>query len=184
VTNQIPSSDLEPFDVDAFLASLPPWNISRQQPTREFDRRTRGSVGQRLRGDLSVQVSDKFLREFARDDLGAARCSQKYLDALRIVLGNQTHAEQFGYLLEMNTRTAFATEKVMRTILCQMDMAGVTFKKQAALGQGRVQAMHCYHRRPTNLDPALVLNALYRRAEGEDCTPRLPSTIAANEVPY
>ena len=36
------------------------------------------------------------------------------LAALRIVLGNQAHAERRGYPLEMNLRVDFATERVMR----------------------------------------------------------------------
>jgi len=178
------AADLEPFDVDAFLASLPSWRDYCEQSSWDSDRSIRGSAGHRLRGSVSAQVSDELLREIAGDTFGAVRCSRKYLDAMRIVLGNQAHAEQFGYILEMNTRTTFATEKVMRTILAQMEQAGVTFKKQAVLGQGRVQAMHCYRHRLANLDPAALLNALYRRNEGEDCAWRVPLTIPGDEVPY
>lgn len=178
------TADHEPFDVDAFLASLPSWRDYCEQPSLDSDHSIRGSAGQRLRGSLSARVTDELLREIAGDTFGAVRCSHKYLDAMRVVLGNQAHAEQFGYLLEMNTRTSFATQKVMRTILGQMDQAGVTFKKQALLGQGRVQAMHCYRRRPANVDPAALLNALYRRTEGEDSDWCASLTIPADEVPY
>ncbi|QPF74471.1 hypothetical protein G8A07_17130 [Roseateles sp. DAIF2] len=178
------AADLESFDVDAFLASLPSWRDYCEQPSRDSDRSIRGSAGRRLRDGLSARVSDELLREIASDTFGAVRCSQKYLNAMRVVLGNQAHAEQFGYLLEMNTRTSFATEKVMRTILGQMDQAGVTFKKQAVLGQGRVQAVHCYRRRPANVDPAALLNALYRRTESENSDWCASPTIPAYEVPY
>lgn len=173
-----------PFDIDAFLASLPPWREFREPPATDSTRHARGSAGQRLRASLAAKVPDETLREIARDTLGAVRCSQKYLDALRIVLGNQAHAEEFGYLLEMNTRTDFATEKVMRTILGQMEQAGITFKKLVVLGQGRSQAVHCYRGSAARRDPTDVLNALLRRAEGECCVDDSPINIQAEDVPY
>lgn len=180
----LPVPTPESFDVDAFLAGLPPWREFQEPRARDTDRYARGSAGQRLRASLAAKVSDEMLREIARDTLGAVRCSQKYLDALRIVLGNQAHAEEFGYLLEMNTRTDFATEKVMRTILGQMEQAGITFKKLVVLGHGRSQAIHCFRRCAARRDPEDVLNALLRRTEGECSVDDSPTTIQAEDVPY
>lgn len=137
-----------------------------------------------MKADRFTTVSDEFLRDVAKQTLGALRCSQGYLDALRIVLGNQAHAELHGYLLEMNTRTTFASDKVMRTILRQMEEAGITFRKQVGLGHGRVQVMHCYRRRTPAMDPAAALETMYRQSEGECTTPSAASPVPADEVPY
>lgn len=173
------------FDIDAFLASLPPPGRCIREDHHEDDyKHARGSAGQRLRPAITTKVPDELLREIAVDALGAVRCSQKYLAALRIVLGNQAHAERFGYLLELNTRTTFTTDKVMRTILGQMQAAGVTFKKQVALGLGRVQAMHCYRRNTRRTHPADQLNYLCRQTEGVDHGLVTPVAVAAEYVPY
>lgn len=171
------------FDLEAAMLALPPWQFIR----REGDSRakgSRGSAGHRLRPGLTTRASDGLLREIARDTLAAVRCSQNYIGALRIVLGNQAHAEQFGYLLEMNTRTEFASEWTMRTILSQMDAASITFRKQVVLGQGRVQVMHCYRRPPARHEPAEALNAQCRRTEGEDRSGSLPPNIVEADIPH
>lgn len=154
------------------------------RPVHPHPRNRRGSVGQRLQADRFTTVSDEFLRDVAKQTLGALRCSQGYLNALRIVLGNQAHSELHGYLLEMNTRTTFASDKVMRTILRQMEEAGITFRKQVSLGHGRVQVMHCYRRRTPAMDPAATLDAMYRQSERECRAPSAPRPFAADELPY
>lgn len=145
---------------------------------------SQGSAGYRLRPHLSASLPEPLLREIATDTLGAVRCSRKYLDALRIVIGNQADAELFGYLLELNTRTPFATTKTMRTILGQLEAVGLTFKKRMALGHGRVQYIHCHRRRGAKLRPADMLNVLYRRTEGSSRTAPSCAVAAPAEVPY
>jgi len=176
--------DAEPFDIEAALARLPPSGLVRERGSEDDNKETRGYAGQRLRAGLRANCCDGFLRDIAHDTLGAVRCSQKYLDALRIVLGNQAHAERFGYLLEMNTRTTFTSEKVMRTILGQLEAAGITFKKQVILGQGRAQAVHCFRRRLSMGELVEALRTLYRLAEGEDRSMHAAIDIATGEVPY
>ena len=82
--------------------------------------------------------------QFARETLGARRCSRQYLDTLRIILGNQADAEQKGYVLEMNQRVSFAPQRVVRTITEQMRAAGITFSSVVGLGEGRSQVVQCF----------------------------------------
>lgn len=122
----------ETFDLEAAMLALPP-----ATPLTS----TSGNVGTRLRPYLSADISEDLLRDFATETLGAQRCSPQYLAALRIVLGNQAHAERKGYPLEMNLRVAFATERVMRTIIDQMKAAGITDSVTVQLGHGRTQTV-------------------------------------------
>ena len=178
----------EPFNLERVLAGLPPWGSLKE---REFQvQPSRGQAGVRLRGDLRTDIPEGLLREMARETLGAVRCSQQYLDALRVVLGNQALAERHGYRLEMNVRVTFTTARTMRTILDQMAAAGLTFGKQVSLGQGRVQVVQCFHRRPVRVSAARALEALYRRDEEPSDHPRAESTlnsrctISEEDVPY
>jgi hypothetical protein len=159
----------ESFDLDEVMARLPPAGPSWT--------RTAGQAGLRLRGHLVADISDDLLREVAREALGAMRCSEKYLDALRVVLGNQADAERHGYRLELNVRVSFASEKVMRTILDQMRTAGLTVGVTVGLGAGRCQTVQCFDRHELSnrtsapycghRQAGLVLCALDRMAEGE-----------------
>jgi len=172
------------LDIDALLANLPPWGPVNQQYTEEPNRDARGYAGQRLRAGLRAQVSDELLREMACETLGARRCSQQYLEALRVVLGNQAHAERVGYLLEMNVRTSFTSERTMRTILDQMTGMKGVFRKQVVMGAGRTQAVHCYYRPRHAGSAEEELNRMYRAAEGYDCFSSVPSNLAEEDVPY
>lgn len=122
----------ETFDLEAAIMALPPATPHTS---------TSGNVGTRLRPYLKADISEDLLKECARDALGAQRCSAQYLAALRIVLGNQAHAEHKGYPLEMNLRMDFATERVMRTIIDQMKAAGITESVAVQLGHGRTQTV-------------------------------------------
>lgn len=184
------------FDLDAAMAALPDPSAPRASEV--------GSVGVRLRGYLRAETSGAFtealLREYAAETLGALRCSEQYLDALRVVLGNQADAERHGYVLELNTRVSFATERTMRTILAQMAAAGLTSQREVYLGSGHRQTIHFID----NTEPqqaartdgaaARALEAAARRQEAEDsarmrqagtlgpCT--VPGSITDANVPY
>ncbi len=80
----------------------------------------------------------------ARTSLGAQRINAGYLAALRVVLANQSRAERYGYDLEMNLDTPFATERTMRTIIDQMATAGHSQGKQVNFGGGRRQTIQCF----------------------------------------
>lgn len=103
-----------------------------------------GMAGKRLRARLGADIFDDLLREFARDTLRAQRCSAKYLDALRIILGNMADAERKGYALELNVRAAFASPDVMRTILAQLKAANITRGRTIGLGPGRRQTVQVF----------------------------------------
>ena len=81
----------EKFNLDEAMAALP--TESKRTPT------ILGTAGYRLRGQERADISDDLLREFATEILGAIRISAQYLDALRVVLGNQAHAERHGYIV-------------------------------------------------------------------------------------
>lgn len=118
-----------------------------------------------------MSIPDDDLRELAKAELGAVRIRAPYLEALRVVLGNQAEADRRGYTLEMNIRTDFATERVMRNIIDQMQKAGITEGRQVELGGNRVQAVQCYQ--PPHIPPAVVPS---RACRMED--------IPIEEVPY
>lgn len=145
------------FDLDEAIASLPP-----KQP---YEPPQMGGAGVRLRGHLTCSPSEDLLREFARQELGCQRISAKYLAALRVVLGNQAQAERGRYTLEMNLRTTFAPERVMRTIIDQMREVGITEGVQVSLGAGKAQTVQCFNRRPTWAGPRVDLNTHLRQEE-------------------
>jgi len=123
------------FDIERLLATLS--SLSTHS--------TWGAGGIRLQGHLKATMSDEDLRHFAREILRAVRIRTPYLDALRVVLGNQAEADRRGHTLEMNIRTDhFATERVMRNIIDQMQKAGITKGRRVELGGGRTQVVQCY----------------------------------------
>lgn len=168
------------FDLEAALALLPPPSAPR--PEAVF-----GNVGQRLRAELRTTTPEPVLRLLARESLGAVRMSSKYLEALRVVLGNQAEAERRGYLVELNVRTSFATERTMRTILDQMKAAGVTFTKTVSLGPGRCQDVQCFGRLRaacSDADAPVELERCYRKTEaGHRVAPPLPPDPSPLGIP-
>lgn len=175
------------FDLDAAMSSLPP-----ASPHRATPRSTRGQAGIRLRSSIVGDISDDLLREFARNTLGAARCSAQYLDALRVVLGNQAVAESSRHVLEMNHRVAFASQRVMRTIIDQMQAARISFGSVVGLGKGRSQEVQCFAGyRPRWNNPAAELDHRDRRQDSADDAragfasgASMPSCIGTGSVPY
>lgn len=133
----------EAFDLDEAMRQLPPADISPLGP--------RGAAGYRLRASFRADIEDGLLREFAKAELGIQRLSAGCLDALRVILGNQAHAEQRGFTLEMNIRVDFASARTMRTILDKMREAGLTEGVTVQLGKGRVQTVQTF-KAPSGLD--------------------------------
>lgn len=127
------------FNLDAAMAALPAY-----RPLAPPSATERGQAGYRLQAHIVAAISDDLLREFAKDRLGAARCSEQYLDALRVVLGNQAKAEKYGYVLEINLRVRFATQRVMRTIIDQMRARRISFGVVIGCGKGRSQVVQCF----------------------------------------
>lgn len=170
------------FDLDATLASLP----SQPTPT------TKGNAGTRLRDYLVSDIPDELLREFAQEQLGAKRCSPKYLQALRVVLGNQAHAERVGYVLEQNLRALDAPERVMRNIIDQMREAKITQGLRVSLGDGRTQLVQCYDPRDAHVCfPDVELETLLRAEEvaadrhmQNKVWDEVSALLPSDEVPY
>lgn len=149
------------FDLERCVASLP----------ASTPHSTWGAAGARLQGHFKTTIPDDDLRDFAKDVLGAARIREPYLDALRVILGNQAEADRRGHTLEMNIRTDFATERAMRNIINQMKDAGITEGRQVDLGGNRAQVVQCYHPPPVR-----VVAMPSRACRMED--------IPEEEVPY
>lgn len=174
------------FDFDATWEALPP--PSDPAPVV----RMKGAAGHRLQDHLKTTWPEPLLTEFARDTLGAVRIRSGYLDALRVVLGNQAHAERHGYTLEQNIRVDFATERVMRTINEQMHAACITRDRVVHLGGGRVQTVQCFvperRRRRKAEDLCSVLRREEDAAEAmrREQPPKatIPAGLAAEDVPY
>jgi hypothetical protein len=172
------------FDCDEVWAALP--------PTPRFPPPRKGSAGQRLTGHFSTSVPEPLLREFARDVLGACRFSRGYLPALRVVLGNQAHAERSRHTLEQNVRVEFATERAMRTINRQMEDAGITEGKLVTLGAGRVQTVQCFTPDAKCPTPSRDLCDWLRLEEdqaearwgGGPPPASVPASIVATDIPY
>lgn len=155
------------FDLDAAMAALPPYSALHPDQAQTGGRH-------RLRGGLRSGLSPSDLRDLARE-LGAQRVNAQYLDALCIVVGNQARAERFGYVLELNVRVPFTSERTMRTILHQMKAAGITFSQVIPLGHGRSQLVQCFGRaRPPcpDEDGPEELERSYRQVERD--TPEAP----------
>lgn len=167
------------FDLEQAMAALPPPSLPRVSPTPQ------GVAGRRLRGHLKTAMPDAALREFAREQLGACRLSGGYLDALRVTLGNQAHAEVHGYTLELNIRTDFTTERVMRNIIDQMKAAGITDPKRVGLGSGRTQVVQVFNPSPGAAPDLCTLLRWEEARTGHRVTvANIPESIAADEVPY
>ena len=116
-----------------------------------------------------------------------------YLQALRVVLGNQAKAEREGHALEMNIRTDFASERVMRNIINQMRDAGITTSKRVGLGYGRAQSIQVFEPVTNALArPPIDLCDLLRWEEerleaqyGHQATTAIiPDSISEGDVPY
>lgn len=106
------------------------------------------------------------LREWAAQALGAQRCSEKYLAALRIVLGNMSRADRHGAMLQLTTTEEFATRQTMRTLLEQLTSAGLV-ERWGTHQQGcyRYRGKHPTGRRPTAEEH---YNQMQRAAEDAD----------------
>lgn len=142
---------------------------------------------------MVATLPDGELRAVARDCLGAQRMSVEYLQALRVVLGNQASAEREGHVLELNIRTDFATERVMRTIINQMKVAGITSGRRVLLGRGRVQVIQVFEPSPCARHwPTSDLCAVLRREEARlaaryghrTMTAAIPACISEGDLPY
>ena len=166
------------FDLDAAMAALPPEGPACPSLS------DRGAAGVRLRACFVADISDALLREMARETLGAVRCSEQYLDALRVILGNQAQAEKYGYVLEMNQRVSFASPNVMRTIIDQMQAAGVSFGSVGGYGQGRSQVVQCFSGKVgSHRGPVAELEHRDRQQEAEDDA-RREAAEARGEFPH
>ena len=169
----------ERFDLEATYAALPPPSAS---PGPGSVSRLGFSGSPRTVSRYVADIPDDLLREFARETLGAQRCSAEYLDALRVVLGNQAWAERGGLRLEQNRRVDFATERTMRTVIGQMQAAGVTQGWMVRLGEGKGQTVQLFRGRR---DMALSLEELERLEEPEPAFGEaIPESITDADVPY
>lgn len=90
-----------------------------------------------------TNISEPLLREIATS-LGAKRCSVAYLEALRIILGNMAHADRLGVRLRLPLDVPFASERTMRTIITQMETAGMLRRDAWTDSLGRAHLSSVY----------------------------------------
>ena len=109
--------------------------------------------------DCGGDYPEALLREWAVDKLGAVRCSETYLAALRITLGNMARADRHGATLHLTADVPFASRQTMRTILGQLLGAGLVVSREAA------GAVVYAYRGSTPTDDSSPLERLYREAE-------------------
>lgn len=169
------------FDLDAAMNGLPPVINHAKQSTL-------GHAGVRLHPRYVADISDDLLREFAGETLGAKRCGRPYLNALRVVLGNQARAERHGLTLEMNRGSGIAPDNVMRNIINQMHGAGITQDRRCSYGSGQTQVVQCFvARRPTGRLPAA--EELCRRSRQDEAADaggvsRVPANLLPDDIPH
>lgn len=171
-----------PGALEAFLDSLPPY------PTPVVTSPLYGHIGKRVQGHLRTTLPDIELREFAREVLGAKRMSAAYLDALRIVLGNQAHAERYGVPLELNIKAPHApsiTERTMRTIIDQMTNTGIIRGVRIGLGEGKTQVIQGFF--PSTPKPDLEALLRMDEATRYGCSApatHIPPCLTETDVPH
>jgi hypothetical protein len=183
VSAQVQTSS-EPFDFDAVWTALPKATEALPKVSEQ------GAAGRRLRGRLRTNLPEPLLKEFARDVLKAQRIRVGYLEALRVVLGNQAQAERGGYTLQQSIRVDFASEREMRTINDQMKAAGITEGRVVVTGAGRVQTVQCFA--PSTKARASDLCTMLRREEaraegrwrGDPPAATNPAGITGADVPF
>lgn len=175
------------YDPEAVWAALPPPSAAAHQVNQK------GAAGRRLQGHLKTTLPEPLLKEFARDVLKAQRIRSGYLEALRVLLGNQAHAERGGYTLEQNIRMDFASLKEMRTINAQMRAAGITEDQTVHLGAERVQTVQCFvpTKKPKKSGTPNLCTMLRREEEraerrwrGGPPAATIPACIAGEDVPF
>lgn len=129
--------------------------------------------------DCSGDYPEPLLREWSQEALGAVRCRPEYLTALRIVLGSMARADRHGATLHLSTDAPFATRATMRTILGQLQGAGLVTMRES-LG-----AVVYLYQGQTPLDDHGPLERLYREAE-EAAFRRYRQSIGlcVGDVPY
>lgn len=171
-----------PVELEAFMEALPPPPIPASRPSLY------GRIGKRVQEHMRTALPEDDLREFAREVLGAQRMSAAYLDALRITLGNQAHAERYRVLLELNIKTPHApsiTERTMRTIIDQMTDAGITQGVHVGLGEGRAQVVQGFFPSTPRPDLAALLRMDEAPQPGRPApVAHIPACITEADVPF
>lgn len=107
---------------------------------------------------------DELLREWAKTELRAQRCSEKYLQALRHVLSRMSSADLRGELLRLSSTVSYAPRQVMRRILEQMTWAGYV-KSWSAGGETHYAYRGAPSPRRAGEDAATEYEKIQRAAE-------------------
>lgn len=171
-----------PGELELFIEALPPLPAPVSRPPLY------GCIGKRVQEHMRATLPEDDLRGFAREVLGAQRMSAAYLEALRIILGNQAHAERYRIPLELNIKTPYApsvTERTMRTIIDQMTDAGITRGVHVGLGSGRVQVVQGFF--PITPRPDLEAQLRMDEApqpERPEPAPHIPASNTEEDVPF
>lgn len=139
---------------------------------------------------LSVQHTTNYpealLRAFATATLGAQRCSDDYLSALRVVLGNMSLADRIGVPLKLRIAVDFATPRTMRTLIHQLARAGFLHDDKWVGFRGHLHESKVYRgRMGTPLDGSDTYLRLQRRQEDVDFNRQMHALgIMEGDCPY
>ncbi len=91
----------------------------------------------KLSTNYAARCPDHVLIDFAKHTLGMQRCRADSMDALRVILGNQAHAEQIGGRLRLSRTAGFASEQTVRTLIDRFVDAGLARKERLTCARGR-----------------------------------------------
>ena len=86
-----------------------------------------------------------------------------YLSALRVALGNQNRAERYGYDLEMNLDTLFATERTMCTIGPVAQISIFVYSVATDGKPAQADLIRLADGKPAYADPICALDAIAQR---------------------
>lgn len=87
---------------------------------------------------------EPLLRELATSTLSAKRCSTSYLSALRVILGSMALADRLGVRLKLPLDVTFASKQTMRTLIDQLDAAGLLVREGWTDSVGHAHVSHVY----------------------------------------
>lgn len=143
-----------------------------------------------LRPDVTGNYPEALLREWAQDELGAKRCSDDYLKALRVVLANVARADRHAASLELsatavcaNGEKPFATRQTLRTLLRQLVAAGLVKRREH--GRYSTYIYSAKHNPDDSYKAEARLNRILRDAEDEEFRRYCASVgLRPEHVPY
>lgn len=128
---------------------------------------------------------EPLLREFASQTLGAVRCSETYLEALRVILGSMSLADRIGVDLLIPVDVSFTSRSTMETIRRQMKSGGLVRERSWIDEAGYPHQSLIYRGCMVRDQEGSQYDQIQREQEKVDFTRFLYSLgVHENECPY